>query len=733
MQIINELHPALLATASLSLDPACTSSSRIQMFTTHLTQMLVMKGSTPRRCFTGAEREFGKYTFKIKMPCDATIIDVIPKYQETIGLNAITANPLVVVVYIDVETREVGIIEVPKYHLTHQNFGFRYNFKRAMSLLHKGASVRKGTILADSPNIDENNDYRFGIEANVCAMTIPGVIEDGVVISKSLAKRMTTVGYDHLVGNWGKRYYPLNLYGDDKVYKPFPDIGEHVRPDGLILAFREFDDLLDPIYMTPSALQKVELRDKRVYTKANARVVDVATRYDPKGQTAETPVGMDDQCRRYHSSESKFYSQLIQLHDRLMREAASKKETLRISRPFHRLLSEANQYLLDPARVRCTRIIQRQPLDEWRVDITVDFELEPTKAFKLTGCHGDKGVIVDVWDDMRMPVDKHGTRADMIVDGNTTLNRVNSPRLNELFFNATSDQVWRNIRAMVAGDKPTDSEVAACYAHLRRYYEIVSSDMAAAMDSPAYKNAARDHVESILKNKHSIRLMIKTNNQRDVVDVIRTLEKEYPIDIGPVQYTGASGIPRQTIDDILVSSQYIMLLEKTGSDWTAVASGTLQQHGILAKLTRRDKNSRGGRDNTVRSMGEDETRLTAATTYNNTTAKFLKERFGHTAGDGLASAEFADMANNPIVHMEMTHNILLAEKPTDIDQLIDRNKFPLGKSRSLTRITHDTLVSGICFEEYDDMSDSANIYDVSGLLEDSDLDIDDLPDEELEE
>ena len=729
---VNELYPELLATASLSFDPACTSSSRIQMFATHLTQMLVMRGATPRRVFTGTEREFGKYTFKVKMPADAVIIDVVPKYQETIGRNAITSNPLVVVVYMDVETREIGIVEVPKYHLTHQYFGFRYNFKRSMSQLHKGATIRKGTVLADSPNIDENNDYMFGIEANVCAMTIPGVIEDGVVISKSLAKRMTTVGYDHLTGNWGKRFYPLNLYGDDLTYKPFPDIGEHVRPDGLLMAFREFDELTDPIYMTPKALQTLDIRDRRVYTKANAKVVDVQTRFDPKGPSPETPAGMDEQVRRYHNAETAFYSHLIQIHERLTREAQSKKETLRISRPFHRLLSEAIQYMLDPSRVRCTRIVQRQPLDEWRADITVEYELEPTNAFKLTGTHGDKGVICQVWDDQRLPVDKHGTRADMIIDGNTTLNRVNSPRLNEIFLNATSDQVERNIRAMIAGDRPTDAEVEKCFAYVKRYYEIVSSDMATAVNSSAYKNGARGHIENILKNKHSIRLMIKTNNQRDIVDVIRQLEQEYPIDKGPVRYVGASGQVRETVEPMIIASQYIMLLEKTGSDWTAVASGTLQQHGILAKLTRHDKNAHGGRTGSVRVMGEDEIRLTGAITYNNTTGAYLKASRGPTAADGLAGAELADMGNNPIVHMEMVRNLLKAPQPTNVDCLVDRSKFPLGKSRSLTRVMHDTEISGITMYEYDDLTDSPDIYDVSGLLDDGPTGIE-VDDEDTDE
>lgn len=386
----NELSPDLLSTAAFNLMPGAMSGSRLQMLGSHLTQMLVMRGSTPRRCITGVEREYGKYTFKVKMPVDAIVIDVIPKYPETVGMNAIAANPMTVVVYMDVDTREIGMLEIPQYHVKHQYFGFRYAHKRTTSQLIRGASIRKGTVFADSPSIDDNGDYKFGVEANVAMMTLPGIIEDGLIISESLAKKMTTSGFDQLHAMWGKRYYPLNLYGDDNRYKPFPDIGERVRPDGLIMALREYDDLLDPVYMTPAALRRVDMLDKLVYTKGGAKVVDIVTRFDPKGPVPDTPNGMDEQVRRYHTAQMAFYNNLIEIYERLYREAAQRKETLSITRPFHRLLVEAYLFKLDHSKVKATKIVQRQPLDEWRVDITVEYDLEPTKAFKITDtCGGE--------------------------------------------------------------------------------------------------------------------------------------------------------------------------------------------------------------------------------------------------------------------------------------------------------------------------------------------------------
>lgn len=731
MSVENELHPELLSTAAFNLIPGTVSGSRLQMLGSHLTQMLVIKGATPRRCATGIEREYGKHTFKIKMPADGSIVAIIPKFPETIGRGSVQSNPLTVVVYQDVNTGEYGILEIPQYHIKHQYFGFKYSMKRTMSAITRGAIIAKDTVFADSPSIDENGDYCFGIEANVAYMTVPGVIEDGFVISESFAKRLTTTGYETLDASWGKKYYPLNLYGDDQNYKPFPDIGERVRPDGLIMALRAYDEMTDPVMMTPAALRRVDTFDKHIYTKANAKVIDIVARYDPKGSTPETPLGMEMQVQRYYKAQLHFYNTLIETYEKLNRQAQQKKEPLRISRHFHRLLVEAMYFKIDPTKFRASRIVQRQPMDEWRVDITVEYELQPTRAFKLTGLSGDKGVICQVWPDHEMPTDKHGTVADVIADGNATSNRMNLSRLYEHYLNATSDQLEREIRA--AADKGLTDEIVEYYwQRVTRYYQIVSPIMHETITSSSYTQTPRQHIESIIKapKQRGIRLFIPTDNKVDMVDVISQLKAEFPIDKGPVTYVGRSGNRVVTEEDIIIASNYFILLEKTGTGWSAVSSGALQQHGILSKLTRHDKHARPGRASPTRNLGEDEVRLLAAVTGKVESTKPLVERYGPAAGDGLAVAELLDMANNPLVHQEAVRSILEADNPMAIEKLIDRNKFPRGGSRSLRFVKHHLQIAGIDLYYQDDLEDPPSIYQLNELTQDDDTDSEEETEEE---
>lgn len=721
----NELQPEFISTAAFNLSPGGVSGSRLQMVGAHLTQMLVLKGATPRRCFTGVEREYGKYTFKVKIPVDGTIIAVVPKYPETVGHGAITSNPMSVVLYENVDTREICSLEIPQYHIAHQYFGFKYAHKRTLGMLSKGASIPKGTVFADSPAIDDNGDYRFGIEANIAYMTIPEVIEDGFVISESFAKKITTYGYETLDASFGKKYYPLNLYGDDTHYKPFPDIGERVRPDGLLMALREYDELLDPIQMTPAALRKVDTFDRTIYTKANAKVVDVLTRFDPKGSVPETPAGMDEQVRKYHTAMLNFYNTLLEHYERLSRTAAQRRETLRISRPLHGLLKDALYFKIEQSKVKAQRIVQRQPLDEWRVDVTVEYEMEPTAGFKLTGLSGDKGVIVAVRPTEEMPIDKHGTRADVIQDPISVGNRMNPTKPFEHYLNATNDQVERELRAAVANGW-TEEAITWCWNRVLQYYKIVSPTMYDKITSKAYRQTPKQHIEQLLNNKPGIRLHIPTNNRPEPIEIAKALREEFPIDYGPVSYVGASGRRCTTVQPVMIASQYMILLEKTGSDWSACASGALQQHGILTKLTRHDKHARPGRSSPTRSLGEDETRLVAATATRNTTAQSLIPKLGPAAADGLAVAEMMDMANNPLVHQEAVRRILTAPQPTNIQTLIDRKKFPRGGSRSLRFLKHHLEAGGIQFVYTDDLKDPATVYQFGQAVDDDgDVDIDD--------
>lgn len=659
------------------------SSSRVQMFCSHLGQTLNVAGASKKRIVSGIEREFGKYAFAVRMPIDATILKVIPRYPYSVAEDAIRENPEVLVIYEDFDTKLVNCLTLPNYHSIHKDFGFRY-VKRNYDKLVPGANVKKGTYFAQAPSVDDQGNYRYGAEMNVAFMSIPQIIEDGVVISRSAAKMLTTKAFGKRVVKWGKKHYPLNTYPDGSRYKPFPDIGEYIRPDGLLTALRTHDASLAPVEMTTEALQTPDyIYDKLTYAEPNARVIDVKVWSERSGKQM-TPYGMGVQADRYASALSTYYKSILDEYERLKRRDS---RNFKIGDAFQRMVTEA---IADSGMVgkdRVQKTYRMQPLDEYRVEITYEYDLVPTVGFKLTGCHGNKGVVCAVWEDEWMPVDAHGNRAHIIMDGHSVTKRMNPGVFYEHYINGASRDVSERVRMMFGLDRvaPSTSDIQsaiqntdivnAAYEFLYDYYKYLSPRMMSRLDTFTQEQK-RKHVECVLRE--GVYIYLPPDNELKLEESIDLIDQHYPQIHSPVTYRGTSGNLVTTVKNVYIATCYILLLEKTGENWAAVASARLQHFGIPAKLTNEDKNAAPGRQQPVRTLGESEIRL-------------LQAVIG-----SYATADQLDQSTNPTIHKEIVRCIVRSPgNPNSIERVIDRKRYPIGNGRPLVYYRHVMECGGV--------------------------------------
>ncbi len=669
----SELKPQLLGLSSLSPFPGETSSARAQMWTSHMGQTLVVKGATPPRIMTGCEADYGNYTFKVRMPANATIVKVIQKYPKSAGYEAIEENPLTLVIYEDADTRQFGVAEVPLTSIRHQHFGFRYKATAAQQRIYQGSNIGKGTILSDSPNIDEYGNYNYGVEANVALMSVPGIIEDGVIVSEDFVKKISSKGYKTVVMECGKKRFPLNLYGkDSEDYKPFPDIGQVVNDEGLLFALREYNPILAPVLMSPKALRTPEHpHDVCCYATPGARVVDVKVLHDNRrGQLSPTPSGMEAQMEKYSKATSRMYKTLLETYHSLKRERKRQGRDIQITDQFQTLLQHALSDDPENSKERITRTYRNAPLDDWRVEITLEYDVVPGVGAKITGADGDKGVICAIWKTEDMPVDQHGNRADFIMDGDSTGKRMNIGRMYRMYIAANMAYYSNVVRDMVDKKVPTQQ----IWDMVLEYYSIISPKNRKLLLSDAYKGSPEYHIESIVKS--GFYATIPTDNTIESPDIIRRLRKEFPLPIGPVTYRGRSGRMVTTKSDVLIGGLYILTLEKDGKDWAAVASAKIGHFGFPSKIHQRDRYSEPGRSNPTRITGEAEVRLFEAVAKG-------------------SSAELIEMSNNPITHRAVYRHILTADKPTAIAKVVDRQKFPRGRGRNLGFMKHIMACGGV--------------------------------------
>lgn len=668
-QLRNDLKPELLGTGSINPFSGYNSSPRQAMLTKQMGQTLVIKGAEVRRIQTGAEREIGKYTFNKTFDNNSFILKMIPKFPHTFGRESIEHSPVKTVIFEnnDDPALELDVMYLEEHFSMHHYFGFPYKYNETvMARLKAGASVPAGTKVADSPGVTPQGDYAYGVNANVVLSSHPGGAEDGVIMSDSFAKKLTTTLYETREFSFGDGHVPLNLYGDDDDYKIFPDIGELVREDGILCGLREYIPELAPCDLSVDAVQRVTEFDKCQYAPPYSRVVDVTV---TKGSSSPSVIftGQEDQVARYHNRHMAYYEEVREVYNK---QKARQGNSLAISCEFHRLLVEAEAMLDD----KITLKKKRHRLAPWTVNITVAYELSAENGFKITDTHGGKSVTVSVKPDNEMPVDQMGNVADLIVDDNSVIKRLIKGKLHEHYIAAAMRDTSHRVRDMAAkyDGNITDEGYDEIFEYILGLYKIISPVFYDSFTD--IKPDIKNHVDSVIED--GIYIYIPTDNPVGYMDVVKLLTQHYPACNGPVDFVNHRGEKETTVNNVIIGQIYYMLLEKIANDYSAVSSAKLQHFGLPSKPSNKNKYDNPIKMTPVR-FGESEYRLFVA-----------------TAG-GYATAELADRSTNLKVHEEILGNLLKAAEPSNVYSLIDREAFPLGGGFIQKIVHHEFACIGI--------------------------------------
>ena len=679
----NEMSMEVLGLVGMNPFPGNDSSSRIQMMTSHMNQALTIQGASVRRTITGMERKYGQYTRSIKMPCRARILKIVQRFPKNLGKLGNVENPLTTIIYenLDKPGHPTGCIHLPIHHCIHQHFGFRYVLNQSVaSKIYPGAELQAGEIIADSPSKIPNRsgsfDYAFGTGANLALMSLPGVIEDGAIVRRGFLPKLVTKGYGVKVLNYGAKCVAMNLYGGPGEYKIHPDIGECIRPDGLLFATRSHpgDSLMAVVRMSEKALRNPDIFDDLSYVPhPGARVIDVQVMSGNKDKTP-LPIGVEDQTISYYNKQCEYYRSILEIYRQLERNTAHTGGFV-VEPEFENLVVEAMK-VIEGSKQKVKPKFCGSDLDKWRVTIVYEYDIYPNIGFKITDLHGGKAVIVKILEDHEMPVDADGNVCDIIMDGDSTIKRMNIGRLIEPYINACSLAVTNRIRKMLSSPTPQSYEYA--WSYLMAYYRMVSP--------PHYQNILRQNTDPVKHLNHVIQdgiyLYIPTDNPVWYYKVAHEIEKTRHLgDEGFAPCHGKVRYGNGVITDspVLIGEIYIIVLEKTGNMWTAVSSAKSTPQGIPARVSNRDRGTTPGRRNPVRTHGEAEVRSQSA--------------YCHP----LATTDQIDQTNNPVVHRQICNNILRSEHPTQIYEIIDRNQFPMGNGRILMLQRNMTCSAGFEF------------------------------------
>lgn len=391
---VNELAPELVAIHAMNSFTATNAPARCTMFSGHFAQRIVIDGSEPNAISSGIEDEFGKYTFSIQMPEDGTIEKIIHKYPPGFTEDAIRFNPETLVIYRRMKDGIYDCFTIPYYASYHPTFGFQYAQKPAMNELSPHRSFQKGTVFADTPANKGDHYYTFGRNLNVAVMSHPNVGLDGYVINRAALEGFKFRVYEERSISITPNSFPINLYGDDEHFKAFPDMGEFVHENGLLMAVRKFNPYLAPALLGVKDLQRVDhMFDDRTYVRAGqGRVVNI-TVVGSENISRQLPPAFTKQLEKYLRANLQYHKEIVQFEDKLVRESRQQGHDgkIQVTPKLHELIVDAKG-LTNDSKGRAKQPLafthRREPLDAWRISFTVEYEVIPTVGFKFTCMSG---------------------------------------------------------------------------------------------------------------------------------------------------------------------------------------------------------------------------------------------------------------------------------------------------------------------------------------------------------
>lgn len=683
-----------------SLNPfiAYTSSARAYMMSSHISQTLVLEDGDESIIQSGLEKQFGNNTFSKKFLDDSRIIKIIPRYRG-ISSTSVTHKVESLVIFENLRTGEVDYLDLPPFHALHKDYGFRYKKNEdGMKELYPNNIIRAGTVLQDSPAVTKNKGYKYGVNANMALMNIPETAEDGVVISRSLAEKLRFRMVETKVVEFGTNNFPLNMYGDENNYKPFPEIGDVINEESVLMVLREYDErLVAGLTSVMDTMDFNPIFDKAIYVKSSGkeydikgqkeisgRVIDIKVYKSPKFKK-DTYSGVAECVDKYVSALKQYYGDILDVYNELMKDhyAKFKNNDLKLSNKFHRLIVEALS-VNNPYGHKISYTSRNEQLDLYRMIFTIEYLVPINIGYKISDKAGSKGVIVDIWDDIHMPIDKDGNRADIIMDGGSVISRMNVSRMYEHYFNAMSRKTKLELRKIIPPHVPIDKYEPKSLSHawsvLLGFLKLLDNEQYEVYNSLTDENQMKEIIHECVNNE--VFILYKVSSKKKAYDIVKDSKGTiYEPTIDKVSFKDkVTGEIKMSKYPIMIAPIYTILLSKTPENFLAVAGAKTNHYGLPVGVSNNVRDRLPWRNSPTKTLSETEVRL----------------YLSYVSRQGII--ELKDRANSIPTHEAIYENILNAEQPGNIDEVVDRTKQAYGEDASLELVNNIFNAAGISID-----------------------------------
>ncbi len=677
----SEIDIRALGSAGLNFAASNTSSQRLHMDASHLKQHLTLIDGDRKRWFTGVEREYAKRAYKVEFPVDCMqVFEVITKYAGIIPSDM--ESPLTLIIYERRDDHKIAVLELASTRCEHPTFGFTYQRTKEGRSTLKHRAFSAGTILAKPPTITDDGDYKYGKELNTFIGNTSAGVEDGAWISDEGAYALRADAFGELEMTLDKSHVLLNMNGDENNFKPLPDIGDYLRDDGLVMAWRDlYKDFPMSLYNKHALRQHSQLDNLRYGEPfpdvqqflgfelppgeellLRPRVIDIEV---IKGGSNKAPItGTEIQLNKYWERTLRFHEQIRKTHEHLERLIPGYK----LDPSWQRYVDDAYFYTSQPNGVR-SETFKNKPLAQWYVKVKYRYTFVPTIGAKITNIHAGKTVIVKKTPRHMMPKDKDGNYADVVVEDISQINRMNPGVGFEGRLGSCELATRKRIKEMYRSGVPLDE----IYDYYVGFVKIVSPMTYHELLNP---NIDRElEIQEVMQE--GIEACVPPSLGAHMIEIMEELTEKYPPCRDYIELTTNDGRKVQTKEKGEIIVLHYQQLERVGNSFAAVNSAKRQPFGIPTKASKVDKNSFPVKISSTRFPSEADT----------------KSIQSHINNEGIP--EMIDRSLNPVSHWRLLQSLIRSPNPALIDDAVPRDLFPRKGNRIIAIRDNMLLVGGM--------------------------------------
>ena len=581
-------------------------SSRQLMFNSHIKQLLTLVNPDVPRIQTGFENSIGAYSKAYKkMEGTWEVKDIIQKFPE------IPNSHIYTVVFYNKKEDLYEMIEAPIAESLTEKFGYAYNISR-MDNLKVGDKI-KDEIIYKSTSFDDQMNYRLGKNATVFYSTSTDTLEDALVVRKGWADSIRSVEIDSVQVSVNTNEVLVNLYGDSKNYRTFPNIGEEVN-NALLCAVRVINNDHLLYDFQKNMMMTTMDTDAEYYVSKHAEVYDIDVYYNGDKDFPDNL--FYQQIKYYYDAGNEYARKLYRWADDIKKSGSNYTDNITHIRSRYMHWNDKEYKWKNKDRAFANMIIQ------FKVRALVPLEY----GSKITGRFGNKGVVsgivdtdridlertlgemlasntdlspdeiakytsnIQVVDDERMPY-ADDRPIDLLLNSSGAIRRLNPGQLCEVETNFIGEE----LRKKICQTEGIEAKAELAF----KFLDIISSK-----EATFFRNMYEGYEKNVLVNRHNFKFMAEESKKAFIEDIekngfyivrpphkpilykdVMNLYEAFPF-IKPIPlYIDLFGIKhRKIIKDGICGTQYVIILKQNSNkNFSARSTFRVNRSNLPAK------------------------------------------------------------------------------------------------------------------------------------------------------